>query len=77
VIASIDQTEMIELPYLVNYPLHMHSQYPADRRPKTLNEVISFRYERFFSKPDWQDVIRVEPPLKDWLTEREAILARR
>ena len=77
VIASIDQTEILELPYLVNYQLHMHSRYPADRRPKTLNDLISFRYERFFSNPDWQDMIRVEPPLKDWLAEREGILARR
>jgi len=77
VIASINQTEIKQLPYLVNYPLHLHTQYPADRRPKSINELISCRYERFFSKPNWRDMIPVEPPLKDWLAEREGILARR
>jgi hypothetical protein len=77
VIANINQAEIKQLPYLVNYPLHMHSQYPADRQPKSMNELISFRYERFFSKPDWRDIIQVEPPLKEWLDEREAVLARR
>jgi hypothetical protein len=75
VIASIDQTEIMELPDFVNYPLHMHSQYPIDHRPTTLNDLISFRYEQFFSKPNWQDIIQVEPPLKGWLAEREGILA--
>ena len=77
VIASINQTEIKQLPYLVNYPLHMHTQYPADRRPKSINELVSCRYEQFFSKPNWRDMIPVEPPLKDWLAEREGILARR
>lgn len=77
VIASINQKEIKQLPYIVNYPLHMHSQYPADRRPQSINELITLRYEGFFSKPNWRDKIQVEPPLEDWLAEREAILARR
>ena len=76
VIASIDQTEIIELPDFVNYPLHMHSQYPTDHRPTTLNDLISFRYEQFFSKSNWQDIIQVEPPLKDWIAEREGVLTK-
>jgi hypothetical protein len=76
-IANLDQKQILELPFLVNYPLHMHSQYPLPRRPKSINELTSFRYERFFANPDWQDIIQVEPPLKDWLADRMAILARR
>ena len=76
VIASINQTEIKQLPYSVNYPLHMHTQYPAERRPKSINELVSCRYERFFSNQNWRDMIPVEPPLKDWLAEREGILAR-
>jgi hypothetical protein len=77
VIASINQTEIKQLHYSVNYPLHMHSQYPADHRPKSINELVSCRYEQFFSKPNWRETIHVESPLKDWLAERENILARR
>jgi hypothetical protein len=76
VIASIDQTEIMELPDFVNYPLHMHSEYPIEHRPTSLNDLITLRYEQFFSKPNWQDIIQVEPPLRDWLAERESTLAR-
>jgi hypothetical protein len=76
VIANIDQAQMVELPHWVNYPLHMHTEYPPDRRPKTLNDLTSFRYEVFFSTPSWRDIIQVEPPLDGWLAEREDLLAR-
>ena len=75
VLASIDQTEIMELPDFVNYPLHMHSEYPIELRPTSLNELITLRYEQFFSKPNWQDIIQVELPLKDWLAEREGVLS--
>jgi len=61
VIASVKQTEIKQLPYWVNYPLHMHTLYPADLRPKSLNELTSFRYEEFFSTPNWRELIQVEP----------------
>ncbi len=77
VIAKIHQAGIKQLPHLVNYPLHMHSQYPTDRRLKSLNELISFRYEEFFSQPNWRDMIRVESPLKEWLDDREGILTGR
>jgi hypothetical protein len=75
VIVKINQAEIKQLPHLVNYPLHMHSQYPAEHRPKSLNDLVSFRYEDFFSQPNWRDMIPVEPPLKEWLNERESVLA--
>lgn len=76
-ITVIDNDEIIELPNLVNYPLHMHDQYQPGSRPELLNDLISFRYEQFFTNPDWQEVIRVDPPLQGWLDERSKILARR
>ena len=73
---TFQPSEILELPYQVNYPLHMHTQYPPHLRPSTLNELVSIRYEQYFSKLDWQDMILVEPPLKDWLEERINLLAR-
>lgn len=70
ILGNLHQEEILELPHLVNYPLHMHTQYPIDRRPQSLNELVSFRYERFFTNPNWQDVILVKEPLKGWLEER-------
>ena len=40
-----------------------------------MNQLVSFRYEDYFSQPGWQRVLPVEPPLSDWLAEREEILA--
>ena len=69
-------SEIMELPHQVNYPLHMHTQYPPHLRPTTLNELITFRYEQYFTKPEWRDLILVDPPLKDWLEQRKKLLAR-
>ena len=70
ILSTFTQAEINILSHLVNYPLHMHDQYPADLRPQSINELISLRYEDFFSDPDWQDQIQVDGSLKDWLVER-------
>jgi hypothetical protein len=69
-------SEIVELPHTVNYSLHMHAQYPPQLRASTLNQLVSCRYEGLFSKPDWQGLIQVEPPLLDWIEERESLLSR-
>jgi len=71
------RSETVELPHTVNYPLHMHTQYPPQLRLSSLNQLVSFRYEGFFSKPDWRELIQVDPPLIGWLEERENLLSRR
>jgi hypothetical protein len=77
VMTSYHQSDTSELPHVVNYPLHMHSQYPAQLRPASLNMLVSFRYEGFFADPKWQERIQVEQPLEGWLRQREKMLARR
>lgn len=77
VIAGFTESEIVELPNQVNYPLHMHDQIQPADRPTKLNDLISFRYESFFVKPGWQEIIQIDPPLQGWLDERLTILARR
>ena len=77
VIAGYQPSETVQLPPEVNYPLHMHTQYPSRLQPSTLNQLVSFRYEGYFSKPGWRQLLQVDPPLKDWLEERENLLSRR
>jgi hypothetical protein len=74
--SGYQHSEIVELPHTINYSLHMLTQYPPQMRPSTLNQLVSFRYERFFSKPDWQELIQVESPLLDWIEERESLLSR-
>jgi hypothetical protein len=71
ILSTFKQADIVELPHLVNYPLHMHTQYPIDRRPRFINELVSFRYEDFFTDPNWQEVIQVKEPQKSWLKERQ------
>ncbi|MBN1286341.1 MAG: hypothetical protein JXB47_13165 [Anaerolineae bacterium] len=69
-LASLDKAAMQELPHLVNYPLHMHAEYPPDLRPASVNELISFRYEEFFKDPNWAGVCPAQEPLASWLSAR-------
>jgi hypothetical protein len=76
VISGIQQKETTELPHFVNYPLHMHSEYPKQMQPANMNQLISFRYEQYFTKPNWKKILPAEPPLGEWLLEREKILTQ-
>lgn len=71
VLSTLRPDELLELPHLVNYPLHMHRDYPAALQPARLNDLISVRYENLLRDGTWQDVIRVDEPLKGWLTDRQ------
>jgi hypothetical protein len=70
VLSSMDWQEIQELSHLINYPLHMHAEYPADRRPEYMNELITSRYDVFFKDPNWREIFPVKEPLKSWLTEQ-------
>ena len=67
ILASTGQQELQELGHLINYPLHMHAEYPAGRRPAYMDELVTCRYEAFFQKPDWRKTIAIKEPLKGWL----------
>lgn len=69
ILVSTAPAKMRELPYQVNYPLHMHEDYPANIRPARLNDLITCRYEQFFDDTQWPDQITVDEPLKGWLEE--------
>jgi hypothetical protein len=70
VLAETGYQERFELPYLVNYPLHMHASYPESRRPEKLNDVISFRYDTLANEPHWEETIPIDEPLQGWLYEQ-------
>ena len=74
ILSRLSQDDLQELPYKVNYPLHMHKNYPADVKPELMNELISARHDTFFNEEDWREIFPREEPLKSWLEEQ---LARR
>ena len=75
VIAGYQPSETVQLPPEVNYPLHMHTRYPLHLQPSSMNQMVSFRHEGFFAKPDWKQQLKVDLPLMDWLEERENLLS--
>ncbi len=67
ILTLADYRELRELPYLMNYPLHIHAQYPADRRPASTNETRACRYDVFFEEEGWERGIAIHEPLSSWL----------
>jgi hypothetical protein len=74
VLSSIDHAELQELPYLINYPLHMHRDYPKDKKPECLNDLITCRYDIFFDDPEWRSTISIHEPIKTWFEEMDSSL---
>ena len=70
ILSQVDHKELHELPYRINYPLHMHNSYPADRRPVRINDLITCRYDTFFQDPSWETVLTIDEPLKSWLMKQ-------
>jgi hypothetical protein len=73
ILSTVDYQEIQQLSHLINYPLHMHTEYPADRRPAYMNELITCRYDVFFEDPGWRRAFPVKEPLKGWLDEQLSI----
>ena len=69
--ALMNRSEIQLFSSRVNYPWFLHSRYPAARRPTTLNELLTCRYDefRFFEKQDWRITLSIEEPLQGWLGE--------
>ncbi len=64
---ELDCAEMFELSPKINYPLHLHSEIPMERRPSSLNDLTTVRYENIFDTLDWQEDLSILQPLRPWL----------
>jgi hypothetical protein len=70
ILSSLKPEEFQQLPFEMNYPLHLHTRVPAARRPTNLNQLITCRYEdyvEFFSNPEVDGLIQIDKSLKEWL----------
>ncbi len=71
VLAAARREEITELPPSVNYPLHLHDRVPPERRPASLREVETGRYESIFDLQDWTSRVPVvDTDLRSWLEAR-------
>jgi len=67
VLSQLKESQIQIFPRLVNYPMHMHGQYPAEHRPARMNQLISGRYDMFFEDQDWPHLFSSDEPLRSWL----------
>jgi hypothetical protein len=72
-LSELEPVEMVEFGPKINYPLHLHSEIPDERRPTTLNDLITLRYENLFDTPDWQEDLSILKPLMSWLEAQPLI----
>ncbi len=74
ILSTLKPVEFHQLPFEVNYPLHLHSKITSERRPMSLSQLITCRYEEFadtFGNPRLEDSLWIEPELKQWLKSQE------
>jgi hypothetical protein len=70
ILSRMKPEEFQQLPFEMNYPLHLHTRVAAPRRPSSLSQLITCRYEdfaAFFGNPDIEGLIQIDQSLKDWL----------
>ncbi len=70
ILSSVNRERMQEFSDRVNYPLNLHDEYQENRKAKTLNELITCRYDVGFHDPSWREGIQINEPLGSWLQEQ-------
>ncbi len=70
ILSKLKPDEFQQFPFDINYPLHLHTLVSPERRPNSLNQLITCRYEDFaeaFGASDIDSLIQIGQPLKAWL----------
>lgn len=75
VLSTLDHDDLTELPPSINYPLHMHDQYPASSRPSYVDELVTCRYDTLFQSPNWREKIPTKEPFTSWLEDQVRAMA--
>lgn len=70
IIAALSEKEFQQLPFEMNYPLHLHTRVTAAKRPTNLNQLITCRYEDYgesFGDAQVTGTLQIDEPMKEWL----------
>lgn len=66
-------SQLESLPESYNYPLHMHKDYPEPGRVKSLNQLVTVRYEELNFLKRFLNQIQVESPLREWFEKKKLL----
>ncbi len=64
---SLEQGELLELPATYNYPVHLFERDTTNRRPASMDELVTFRHEGFYQDANWMQKMPASDRLKQWL----------
>ena len=67
VLSNYDRDQLHELPRGYNYPMDLWGIDTTAYRPRSMDEVITFRHEGFYEDPDWQENFPASDALKQWM----------
>ncbi len=70
ILSALKSDEIQQLPFEMNYPMHLHARVPASRKPTNLNQLVTCRYEDFaevFGGAHLDELIQIDAPMKEWL----------
>jgi hypothetical protein len=69
-LAFLSEKEYQQLPFEMNYPLHLHNRVAVARRPAELSQLITCRYEDYaesFGNPEVIDTLKIDEERQNWL----------
>jgi hypothetical protein len=69
ILAMYEKDELLELPHVYNYPVHLFNEDKTEGRPISIDECITFRHEGFYQDVDWMNKLPAKEALKKWLNE--------
>jgi len=71
VLSSTPTKALVELPPLVDFPLHLMERVAQERRPWSLNDLVTCRYDDLgvLGGKGWRAFMRVDEPLRTWLDD--------
>jgi hypothetical protein len=69
VLSQFERSLLRELPRGYNYPLDLFDVDDTGFRPQQMDDVITFRHEKFYENKDWQKNFPASDSLKKWITE--------
>ena len=70
ILARSKPSALQELPPTYNYPLHLFAEDVSASRPQTLEDLVTFRHERYLDDSEWPPKIPARAPLKQWIAAR-------
>ena len=69
ILSAYQKEDVLELPSLYNYPVHLFNEDRTKERPAIIDDCITFRHEGFYKDVDWRVKMPAKESLKQWLSD--------